>query len=327
MPKSFQKERHSHNWAIKLCTQMKQSTSTGDDGVCVRKKTSSRGHHKFVGVRQRPSGRWVAEIKDSLQKVRLWLGTFDTAEDAARAYDNAARQLRGANARTNFDLPQSGQSLPALENAEPFSFDAMCRTEEPDGLAGALRAKLFNKKNSWVIFKGNSSYNAQFSFNAPQKRDMRSNQSSLPSPTTNFVVNRIDQLQFQDQPDRNREKDDVVISQTISHVDPTSSGSWPSEPHMVWSPQMNHGQDDAPLAKNWTWPPLDLGYHCNPLSEVLATNNKIGSNVQVNAASSPWVPLPSLEGQYGYYESNNWVSGANIAWDSELHYVVPSVLG
>ncbi|KAF6139294.1 hypothetical protein GIB67_021504 [Kingdonia uniflora] len=59
---------------------------------------------RFVGVRQRPSGRWVAEIKDSSQRVRLWLGTFDTPEEAARAYDEAARALRGENARTNFTM-------------------------------------------------------------------------------------------------------------------------------------------------------------------------------------------------------------------------------
>lgn len=57
---------------------------------------------RFLGVRQRPSGRWVAEIKDSSQKLRLWLGTFDTPEDAALAYDKAARLLRGRNAKTNF---------------------------------------------------------------------------------------------------------------------------------------------------------------------------------------------------------------------------------
>ncbi|XP_066393608.1 ethylene-responsive transcription factor ERN1-like [Miscanthus floridulus] len=60
------------------------------------------GSSKFVGVRQRPSGRWVAEIKDTTQKIRMWLGTFETAEEAARAYDEAACLLRGANTRTNF---------------------------------------------------------------------------------------------------------------------------------------------------------------------------------------------------------------------------------
>ncbi|KAK4349994.1 hypothetical protein RND71_029307 [Anisodus tanguticus] len=131
---------------------MKPPAPQPTDGIRTRRKPSSRGHPRFVGVRQRPSGRWVAEIKDSLQKVRLWLGTFDTAEDAARAYDQAARTLRGANARTNFELPASdshqGRSS-ILENSEPFNFEEACRTEEPEnGLVGALKAKLFNSKNS-----------------------------------------------------------------------------------------------------------------------------------------------------------------------------------
>ncbi|KAG9453026.1 hypothetical protein H6P81_005930 [Aristolochia fimbriata] len=64
-----------------------------------------QGLRRFIGVRQRPSGRWVAEIKDSSQRMRLWLGTFDSPEEAARAYDEAARALRGDNARTNFAAP------------------------------------------------------------------------------------------------------------------------------------------------------------------------------------------------------------------------------
>ncbi|XP_015064781.1 ethylene-responsive transcription factor ERN1-like [Solanum pennellii] len=80
-----------------------------------RKRKAEGLMKKFVGVRQRPSGRWVAEIKDTIQKIRVWLGTFDTAEEAARAYDQAACLLRGPNTRTNFwtsSSPFSNSALP-----------------------------------------------------------------------------------------------------------------------------------------------------------------------------------------------------------------------
>ena len=60
----------------------------------------AKSKKRFVGVRQRPSGRWVAEIKDTTQKIRLWLGTFDSAEEGAKAYDSGMWSL---SCNSNFE--------------------------------------------------------------------------------------------------------------------------------------------------------------------------------------------------------------------------------
>jgi hypothetical protein len=72
-----------------------------------RTKFKETRHPVYKGVRRRNPGRWICEVREPHSKKRIWLGTFETAEMAARAHDVAAMALRGRAACLNFaDSPR-----------------------------------------------------------------------------------------------------------------------------------------------------------------------------------------------------------------------------
>ncbi|XP_022759577.1 ethylene-responsive transcription factor CRF6-like [Durio zibethinus] len=128
----------------KVANKQNKQTNSKSNPVNIRSRKQQQQRClsngvKYRGVRQRPWGRWATEIRDPTSRTRVWLGTYDTAEEAALVYDRAAIRIKGPDALTNFVKPPVRRPPPGIELEMSFGYDTGQESQSLSSPTSVLR--------------------------------------------------------------------------------------------------------------------------------------------------------------------------------------------
>ncbi|KAJ6952721.1 ethylene-responsive transcription factor ERF054-like [Populus alba x Populus x berolinensis] len=182
----------------------------------------------YRGVRQRHWGKWVAEIRLPRNRTRLWLGTFDNAEDAALAYDREAFKLRGENARLNF--PELFLNKEKETSTAPSSSVSSPPTPGQSSMPKQAQEGLTLQELMWgdMAEAWYNAIQAGWGPGSPVWDDLDTTNNFLLQSHLPFVT--PNQQQFRDSSDLQRQQD------SMGSASSSSSSSFPTKP-FFWKDQ------------------------------------------------------------------------------------------